>query len=87
MNRDQANTPATTAINLKTGPGSCAVHYAYPGRTPVLGLVFVGVQVLLTTSAADHVTRDDLEFARCLAREAASFARSLEHRFVEEISA
>ncbi|MEO3855616.1 hypothetical protein [Acrocarpospora sp. B8E8] len=77
----------TTAISLKTGPGSLAVNHAYPRRTPVLGLVFAGVHVLLTTSAADHVTRDDLEFARCLAREAASFARTLERRFAEEISA
>ncbi|GAB3149255.1 hypothetical protein [Microbispora hainanensis] len=73
--------PPVSTINLKTGPGASAANHPYPQRSPVLGLVFGGVQVLVTTSAGDRVTVDDLEFARCLAREAASFARSVERMF------
>ncbi|GAA1765194.1 hypothetical protein [Nonomuraea bangladeshensis] len=49
--------------------------------TPFLGLVFGGAQVLVTTSANDHVTLDDVEFARSLAREAAMFAGAVERMF------
>lgn len=72
--------PVST-INLKTGPGAAAANHPYPQRAPVLGLVFNGVQVLVTTSAGDHVTLDDVAFARCLAREAAAFATSVERMF------
>ncbi len=78
--RRRAAHPVST-ISLKTGPGASAVNHPYPQRSPVLGLVFGGVQVLVTTSAADHVTAEDVEFARVLAREAASFARSVERMF------
>ncbi|MEW9530954.1 hypothetical protein [Microbispora sp. NPDC049125] len=36
---------------------------------------------LLTTSDSDQVSPADVDFARQLAREAASFARSVERRF------
>ncbi|GAA3245656.1 hypothetical protein [Nonomuraea helvata] len=72
--------PAST-INLKVGQGADVRNHPYPQRSPVLGLVFGGTQILVTTSANDHVTLDDVEFARSLAREAAMFAGAVERMF------
>ncbi|MFG1962477.1 hypothetical protein [Nonomuraea sp. NPDC049028] len=72
--------PAST-INLKAGQGADVRNHPYPLRSPVLGLVFGGTQVLVTTSANDHVTLDDVEFARSLAREATMFAGAVERMF------
>ncbi|GAA4599113.1 hypothetical protein GCM10023194_78300 [Planotetraspora phitsanulokensis] len=79
MGRSKAR-PASV-INLNSSSGAVAENHSYPVRTPVLELRFGSVQVLVTTSAADEVTAADVEFARCLAREAATFARSVERAF------
>ncbi|MEW9531908.1 hypothetical protein [Microbispora sp. NPDC049125] len=71
----------SSVISLNTGCGATAKAMPYPLRTPVLSLDFGSTSVLLTTSASDQVTAVDVEFARQLAREAASFARSVERRF------
>ncbi|MDP4501228.1 hypothetical protein [Nonomuraea turcica] len=79
MGRRKARPVSTIA--LKVGQGADPRNHPYPQRSPVLGLVFGGTQVLVTTSANDHVTLDDVEFARTLAREAAMFARAVERMF------
>ncbi|MFI7641118.1 hypothetical protein [Nonomuraea sp. NPDC049400] len=79
MGRPKAR-PAST-INLKAGQGADVRNHPYPQRSPVLGLVFGGTQVLVTTPANDHVTLDDVEFARSLAREATMFAGAVERVF------
>ncbi|NJP27554.1 hypothetical protein FLW53_25760 [Microbispora sp. SCL1-1] len=71
----------STVISVNTGCGASAKALPYPARTPVLALDFGSTSVLVTTSDSDRVSRADVEFARCLAREAASFARSVERRF------
>ncbi|MFE3454801.1 hypothetical protein ACFXJ8_38350 [Nonomuraea sp. NPDC059194] len=68
-------------INLRVGTGAEVLNHPYPQRSPVLGLIFGGTQVLVTTSAGDHVTLDDVEFARSLAREAEKFAQAVERMF------
>ncbi|MBO3751025.1 hypothetical protein J5X84_33555 [Streptosporangiaceae bacterium NEAU-GS5] len=68
--------PAT--ISLTTSPGSSAANHTYPRRSPVLTLIIGGVQVLIALPPADQLTTGDLDFATCLAREAAAFARSAE---------
>ncbi|GAA3160829.1 MULTISPECIES: hypothetical protein [Planomonospora] len=68
-------------INLNTGRGARATSHPYPARTPVLALDFGAVSVLVTTTASDRVTAADVEFARQLAREAQTFARSVERSF------
>ncbi|MCG5219611.1 hypothetical protein [Streptosporangium sp. KLBMP 9127] len=72
----------TSVINLNTGHGAHATNHPYPCRTPVLILDFGATSVLVTTSAGDLVTADDVAFARQLAREAHDFARSVERMFV-----
>lgn len=68
----------STVISFNTGGGASAEAPPYPARTPVLALDFGSVSALVTTSDSDRVSRADVEFARQLAHEAASFARSLE---------
>ncbi|WP_214109729.1 hypothetical protein [Acrocarpospora catenulata] len=78
---------AVSTIALKAGPGAWAAHHPYPQRTPVLRLVFPGLQVLVSTTSGDQVTRADLDFAACLAEQAAAFAAALEQQFNERASA
>ncbi|MGW5262282.1 hypothetical protein ACWEQG_15000 [Microbispora sp. NPDC004025] len=81
----------SAVISLNTGCGASAKTMPYPARTPVLALDFGSTSVLaldfgstsvlVSTSDSDQVSPADVEFARQLAREAASFARSVERRF------
>jgi hypothetical protein len=71
----------SSVLSLNTGSGAHATHYSYPVRTPVLALDFGAMSVLVTTSASDHVTADDVEFARELAQQARLFARSVADKF------
>ncbi|GAA3472066.1 hypothetical protein GCM10018965_066190 [Nonomuraea roseola] len=79
MARRQAH--AVSVISLKAAPGAQAESHSYKQRTPVLELHLGGTQVLVTTSARDHITADDVEFARSLAREAVSFVLTVERMF------
>jgi hypothetical protein len=80
MSRHRRTRP-TSIINLNTGNGAKAGNHPYPLRTPVLMLDFGATSVLVTTSANDHVTASDVDFARQLASEAHDFAASVERMF------
>ncbi|MET8865590.1 hypothetical protein ABZW11_21850 [Nonomuraea sp. NPDC004580] len=72
-------TPRNSVIRLTTGHAAHTLNHPFPRRQPVLALDFGATSVLVTTHGA--VTKEDLEFARQLAREASRFARSLERSF------
>jgi hypothetical protein len=72
-------TPRNSVIRLTTGHAARTLNHPFPRRQPVLALDFGATSVLVTTNGA--VTKEDLEFARQLAREAQRFVRSLERSF------
>ncbi len=76
MGRRQAR--PTSIITLNTASGATVENHAYPLRTPILALAFGLVQVQIATSASDHVTAAEVEFARQLAQQAQDFARCVE---------